>query len=114
MLRVPGAEFGDASRWMFVCGSGVAEPSALASIVVARVTVGVSFEVGFAGKVENGPSWIERLLGGLPLNFPEPPLALDGQALETAGTCLRFARLGDLVDEIGLADLGSSKPGLAE
>ena len=80
----------------------------------APVTVGVSLVGGFAGNVEKGPSCTERLFGGLPRTLPEPPLEVDDHALEIAGVCLLFARLGDLLDEVGFAELGSSNAGLAE
>ncbi len=79
-----------------------------------RFKVGASFVFGLAGKVENGPSWTERLLGGLPLIFPELEVAFEGHALEIAGPCFRRLREGDLAVEEGWADLGSSKEGLAE
>ena len=76
---------------------------------------GASFELGFAGNVEKGPSCTERLLGGLPLSFPVVVLLLAGQALETAGPCLFRARDGDFpVADAGFADLGSSKEALTE
>lgn len=61
--------------------------------------VGTSRKLGFAGKVEKGPSCTDRLLAGLPLNFPVdfPPLL--GQADETAGPCLLLDRpLGVIAD----------------
>lgn len=77
--------------------------------------VGASLVFGFAGNVEKGPSWIERLLGGLPLSFPVIVLLLAGQALDTAGPCLFRARDGDFpVADAGFADLGSSNEALAE
>lgn len=72
---------------------------------------GTSLPTGFAGKVEKGPSWTERLLGGLPLSFAV--LLLADQALETAGPCRFLERMGPTLAEEGIADLGSSK-GLAE
>lgn len=39
----------------------------------------------FAGKVENGPSCIVRLLGGLPRSFPVDDDVELGQAAETEG-----------------------------
>ena len=80
---------------------------------VLRLAVGVSFALGLAGNVEKGPSCTERLLGGLPLSLPDAVLVVDGQALETAGPCLRRA-LGDLLVVEGWADFGASKGGLVE
>ena len=78
---------------------------------VLRLMVGASFVLGFAGKVENGPSWTERLPGGLPLSFPLLVLLPPCQALETAGPCRFRLRDGDLL-ECGPADLGSSIEGV--
>ena len=64
---------------------------------VPTLIVGVSFAFGLTGKVENGPSCTERLLGGLPLSLPEVVLVVDGQALETAGPCLLRLLFGDLL-----------------
>lgn len=61
------------------------------------------FAEGFAGKVENGPSRTERLLGGLPRSFPVSGLPEEGHADDTAGPCRR--RLGGLED-VGVADIG--------
>ena len=79
------------------------------------VWVGVSFAFGLTGKVENGPSCTERLLGGLPRSLPEVVLVVDGHALETAGPCLLRLLFGDLLELVeGWADLGSSNAKLAE
>ena len=74
--------------------------------------VGASFVLGFAGKVEKGPSCTERLLGGLPRNFPLAPLLLPCHALETAGPCLFLDREGDFLLISGPADFGSSAEGV--
>lgn len=76
-----------------------------------RLMVGASFVAGFAGKVEYGPSWIERFCGGLPRSLPLLVLLLPCQALETAGPCLFRDRNGDLPDS-GPADFGSSTEGV--
>jgi len=47
--------------------------------------VGISLDPGFTGNVEKGPSVMDRLLGGLPLSFPEDMPPLLGHAEETAG-----------------------------
>lgn len=47
--------------------------------------VGPSLVLGFAGKVTNGPSRTERLLGGRPRSFPVEEALLLGQAEDTAG-----------------------------
>lgn len=65
-----------------------------------RLIVGPTFALGFAGKVENGPSETERLLGGLPRNLPAEKLLLLGQADETAGPW----RLLDRADDGVIAD----------
>lgn len=64
---------------------------------VPTLIVGVSFALGLMGKVENGPSCTERLLGGLPRSLPEAVLVVDGHALETAGPCLLRLLFGDLL-----------------
>lgn len=69
--------------------------------------VGPSFVLGFAGKVTNGPSRTERLLGGRPRSLPVDEPVLLGQAEDTAGPCLRRDRALD-VDGV-TADCGSSK-----
>lgn len=61
---------------------------------------GASFAFGLTGKVENGPSCTERLLGGLPRNLPEVVLLVDGHALETAGPCLFRFLFGDLLESV--------------
>lgn len=58
-----------------------------------RLIFGTSLGDGFAGKVEKGPSWTDRLAEGLPLSFPEDVPPLLGQADETAGPWRRLARL---------------------
>jgi hypothetical protein len=62
---------------------GLALPCVGVPILVAAFDT--SFPFGFAGKVENGPSWTLRLLGGRPRSFPDVVLVVDGQAEETAG-----------------------------
>lgn len=82
---------------------------------VLTLIIGPSFKLGFAGKVEKGPSWTDRLLGGLPRIFPVEGPLLPGQALDTAGP--RRFRDGpddDFPAEVGFADLGSSNEGLPE
>ena len=69
----------------------------LAWIGVPTLMVGGSLAFGLAGKVEKGPSCTERLLGGRPRSLPDAVLVVEGQALETAGPCLRRAREGDLL-----------------
>ena len=57
----------------------------------SRLIVGTSLPPGLAGKVENGPSVTERLLGGLPRSFPEPEDALlPVHADETPRPCRRL------------------------
>ncbi len=81
--------------WVF----GVASRPGLGLVWVGVPTliVGVSFAFGLTGKVENGPSCIERLLGGLPRILPEVVLLVVGHALETAGPCLLRFLFGDLL-----------------
>jgi hypothetical protein len=50
-----------------------------------RLIVGPVLVLGLAGKVENGPSETDRLLGGLPRNLPAEKLLLLGHADDTAG-----------------------------
>jgi hypothetical protein len=71
-----------------------------------------SLWVGLAGKVTNGPSRTERLLGGRPRSFPPDELLLLDHAEETAGPCRRLAR-GLALDGV-TADWGSSKKGWAD
>lgn len=77
------------------------------------LTVDVTFPLGLAGKVEKGPSCMERLLGGLPLVFPDALVAVLRHALDTAGPFRLRDGPGDLLVVEGCADLGSSKDGLA-
>ena len=65
---------------------------------VPTLIAGVSFAFGLTGKVENGPSCTERLLGGLPRSLPDVVLLVDGHALETAGPCLFRFLFGDLLE----------------
>jgi hypothetical protein len=51
--------------------------------------IGPSLVLGLAGKVTNGPSRTDRLLGGRPRSFPVEELLLLGQADDTAGPCRR-------------------------
>ncbi len=74
--------------------------------------VGASILLGFAGKVEYGPSCTERLLGGLPRSLLFGPLLLPCHALDTAGPCLFLEREGDLLILKGPADFGSSIEGV--
>lgn len=69
--------------------------------------VGPSLVFGFAGKVTNGPSRTERLLGGRPRSFPLEDVLLLGHAEDTAGPC-RLLDL-DLEADGVVADCGSSK-----
>lgn len=69
-----------------------------AALLSLRLIVGPSFRLGFTGKVENGPSVTDLLLGGLPLNLPEEALPLLGQAEETAGPCRRRLLLGVIAE----------------
>lgn len=90
-----------------------------ANVCGGTVVVGASLMFGLAGKVEKGPSWTERLLGGRPRILPAVlPWEDEGQALETADTGRLRVREGDLLAdaelEEGRADAGSSKAGLAE
>ena len=85
----------------------------LSVLETALFGMGESFAFGFAGNVEKGPSCTERLLGGLPLNFPVAVPLLADQALDTAGPCRFLERMGPTLADDGIADLGSSK-GLAE
>ena len=64
---------------------------------------GPSFILGLAGKVTKGPSRTERLLGGLPRNFPVDEALLLGQAEDTAGPCRLLAR-GFELEEGVMAD----------
>lgn len=79
--------------------------------VVPILIIGASLVDGFAGKVENGPSCTERLLGGRPLSLPLSPLLPPCHALDTARPCL-FLDRGDLFALMGPADLGSSTEGV--
>lgn len=65
---------------------------------VPTLITGVSFAFGLTGKVENGPSCTERLLGGLPRSLPEVVLLVEGHALETAGPCFFRFLFGDLLE----------------
>ena len=65
-----------------------------------KLIVGPVFVFGLAGKVENGPSETDRLLGGLPRNLPAEKLLLLGHADDTAGPW----RLLDLEDDGVMAD----------
>jgi hypothetical protein len=75
-------------------------------------TADPSLLVGFAGKVTNGPSRVDLLLGGRPRSFPFDELLLLDQADDTAGPCRRRAR-GFALDGV-MADMGSSKKGCAD
>lgn len=48
-------------------------------------STGVLSLLGFTGKVTNGPSLVERLLGGRPRGFPPGVVLLADHAEETAG-----------------------------
>jgi len=64
---------------------GLALPCVGVPIPVFALVAEASFPLGLAGKVENGPSWTLRLLGGRPRSLPDAVLIVDGQAEETAG-----------------------------
>lgn len=108
---IPDCVLGVASRL------GLALPCVgVAPLPVPFAFDGPFFPLGLAGKVENGPSWTLRLLGGRPRSFPDAVLVVDGHALETAGPWRRRVREGDLLAFVvdGCADLGSSKEGELE
>ena len=67
---------------------------------VPTLIAGFSLVFGLTGKVENGPSCTDRLLGGLPRSLPEVALVVDGHALETAGPCLLRLLLNDLLEVV--------------
>jgi hypothetical protein len=48
-------------------------------------STGVPSLLGLTGKVTNGPSLVDRLLGGRPRGFPPGVMPLADQADETAG-----------------------------
>jgi hypothetical protein len=73
-----------------------------AGVLSRRLIVGTSLVLGLAGKVENGPSVTDRLLGGLPRSFPEAVAPFIGHADETAGPCRRLDR--DLLGVIAERD----------
>ena len=73
---------------------------------------GPSRVLGLAGNVTNGPSRIDRLLGGRPRSFPVEELLLLDHAQETAGPWRRRAR-GRALEGV-IADCGSSKKGYAD
>lgn len=68
-----------------------------------RLSTGVEFDRtgGLTGKEENGPSLVDRLLGGRPLILPVNELLEEGHADDTAGPC-RLLGLGFAAD----ADVG--------
>ena len=58
-----------------------------------RLIDGTSLLPGLAGNVENGPSVTFLFVGGLPRSLPVDELPLLGHAEDTAGPCLRRARV---------------------
>lgn len=84
-------------------GSSLRAASGVSTGVLSLKLIVCPTLAGFAGNVEKGPSVTDRLLGGLPRNFPEVLLLLLGQAEETAGPCRRLDREVEGV----IADRGS-------
>jgi hypothetical protein len=57
----------------------------LGTVLFRRFVMVPGFVVGLTGNVENGPSVMDRLLGGRPRNLPAEVLLLLGHADDTAG-----------------------------